>query len=181
MRSLNEHLNESTTSKDDRVAMINDMFSKEIQEIKDSFYKIFPKGYLYISWRLQIGSPHLSISYRLIDDLKTTGITYQENDPMFGGFMGFLKTSDYNYNPTKEDKIELTTGGSGSGIYIKPEPGSYYAMQRIKVPFRKTTAPMDKLVKNLKDHFTKLGKTVKDNKDNFMDNIPREYIDSVKP
>lgn len=181
MKSLNEHSEFIKESKEENLKLINDKFKTEFDEITKHFYKHFPNGSMYIGFQQIVGAPHLNIVFRLIGSLDDMPHRITRNDPWNAGFVGHFKSgySDYNYKPSESDLIELES--RSVGYYIKPEEGSYYAMSRVKMPFRKKTATMDKLVKPLKDYITKVAVSMIENKDNFMKDVNIEkYVNTIK-
>ena len=181
MRNLNEHKEYINEQKDEKLKLINDKFKSEFDEITKHFYKHFPNGSMYIGFQQIIGAPHLNMVFRLIGSLDDTPHRITHNDPWNAGFMGHFKVrnADYDYVPSESDLIELES--RSNGYYIKPEEGSFYAMSRVKIPFRKKTATMDKLVKPVKEYITKIANSMIENKDNFMDNVNKEkYVYTIK-
>lgn len=180
MKSLNEHKQSLNEQKAEKLRSIDETFKKEFDEIKDHFYKHFPNGSAYVGFQQIVGAPHLSINFRLIGDVNDIPHRITRNDPWYAGFIGFTKGyRDYDYIPTKD--VVITLEGSSTSYYIKPDPSTYLAMQRVKVPFRKKTATMDKLVKSVKDYITKVANSMIENKDNFMDDVDtKKYVDTIR-
>lgn len=180
MRNLNEHKQSLNEQKEENLKIINDTFKSEFDEIKNHFQKHFPNGSMYIGFQQIIGAPHLNIVFRLIGKDEDLPHRITQNDPWNAGFTGFTAGyRDYDFIPTKETPITLET--KSNGYYIKPEEGSFYAMSRVKVPFRKKTATMDKLVKPLKEYITKVADSMIENKENFMNDVNKEkYVYTIK-
>lgn len=78
-------------------------------------------------------------------------------------------------NGKLKDKLELSPVMGGS-VLVKPEPGSHYAYDKIKVGLRKKTGTPEQILKALDSYFAKLAKTIKDNKDK----IPENHLSLLK-
>ncbi len=147
---------------------IADQFILNAQE---AFHKRFPNGYFNGRAMRQIGDPHIVLALGLIGDLNDCSNSIRDNDPMYFKFMIY---SDGEFENPKNEMKTLT-----GCLYIKPDADSYYAMQRVKVPFRKATNSLDKLENNFNKFLDRLVTTVKENQDRIIsvERIPKKYFD----
>lgn len=109
--------------------------------IEQLFLAKFPNGYYNASNGTLRDTKHRSfIQLGLLGKLEWCANKIRENDPMHT----LLSIEQEGEKFT----VELITGG----LSLNPEVGSYYAMNTVKLPFRKFTA------KNEKDLFAKMDK-----------------------
>ena len=155
----------------DLVKMTQNFYSDDITQIEKDFLSVFPNGKINVRIYNGIGDPCLAINALLIGnkDDQSNGII--DNDPLNIKFIGFLSKKF----PNKNDKFvfEKIMGG----LSIQPEEGSYMAMGRVKLPFRKSTNTMTKQVAKLKKFWVTVGQAVLDNKDNLhKKDLKNEYL-----
>jgi hypothetical protein len=107
--------------------------------IEQSFLSKFPNGYFSV-YQAALGNNHNFVRLGLIGKTELCSNKIRENDPMHT----VLSIQQYDDQIT----VNLISGG----LSLNPEKGSYYAMNTIKLPFRKFT------VKNEKELLTKMDK-----------------------
>ena len=144
-----------------------DTSSMFIDNITNAFRKHFPNGYFWAAEQKGFGGKIISINLGLIHDQKDCANNIRENDPMMHKMIIHGKGDSFNHD---KNVFESLT----SGLSIDPEPGSFYAMGRVKTKPRKVTGNLDKIEKALVKFFDKLAKTVKENKDKIYG---REKLD----
>lgn len=133
------------------------------EDMKAAVQKIFPKSLVYGGYEVSLGSGSIFVTFTLGKDDKDFANRIEFNDPartIFAISRGF----DTEGNITS-DKLVLERT-HGTGFAVNPAEGSYYAMDRHKVGFRKTTGDSKKMVDAIKKYFEKLKKELKANKDN---------------
>jgi hypothetical protein len=148
-----------------------DLYAPDLQELKDNFYSIFPNGKISAQVFNGIGDPTLGISFYMIGERTDQSHNIVDNDPVHTKFIAHLP----KIHPTKETKfkVEYLMGG----LSVKPEEGSFMAMGRVKLPYRKSTGDISKQVKNLTKYFKKVGQAVIDNKDNlYKKDLKSKYL-----
>lgn len=127
------------------------------EDIKNTFYKYFPKSKIYGGFRSGLGES-ISLTFTLGADKSeyTNGI--EHNDPMRA--LIFIYGMDREGNLI--DPLEMT--GEGWSVTVEStEP--HLAYGRVKVPFRKTTGDSKKILQAVDRGFSRLYDTVKANKD----------------
>lgn len=133
------------------------------EEMKKAIQKIFPKSLVYGGYEVSFGSGAIFITFTLGKDDKDFANRIEHNDPartIFAIQRGF----DTEGNITS-DKLVLERT-HGVGFAVNPAEGSYLAMDRHKVGFRKTTGDSKKIVTAIKKYFEKLKKELQANREN---------------
>ena len=147
------------------VKMVNE--SVDLEEAKEflkntevAFRKQFPNGYFYADAGIQFGHAGMTIRLGLIEDQKDCPNNIRQNDPMYHVFSVYSNTTDL-----KNDKLEFSS--LQSGISVKPEPGSYMAMGRVKTKPRALKGDISKIEKALDKFYVTLRKLFDENKENI--------------
>ena len=152
-----------------------ELADKFIANIEKYFKKEFPNGTFKGGLKNSIGTDHIGFSF-VLGNPKVTS----QNDPMFhnviiqwgDGFGKQLKTI--------EEGADLEFNVLQSGININPEPGSFYAMGRIKTKLTnvKKGGSLEQFDKKMKDWFPKLRKLFEEHKENIyqVDKIDKIYL-----
>ena len=134
-----------------------------IKGLESAIKKSFPKSYINAKASTNLGaSIHLTFALGKDKSEWQNGII--ENDPLFHRFM--IGWNSFTEGHFIKDKIEaeLSVGGT---LKVNPEEGSRMALGRVKIGWRKKTAPPDKIVQYFGNYFKKAQKVLKDNKDNL--------------
>ena len=153
IKTFKEYINEKNNDN-------NELETEIKNSLETEFYKIFPNGN-FISSRPTLGSDalyvHISAVNMNSNDFKKELNGIPQNDPIRTMFM-----IDF----TNPDNITLES--DGTRIAVKPEEGSYMAMSKVKVPFRKSRSKDVKtLTKKWNTYLTKVKKAVQENMDNI--------------
>jgi hypothetical protein len=122
------------------------------------FKKEFPNGFFHGIKQNDFGKDYITISLGLIGDKNDVANGIRNNDPMNTTII--IHCNDDCSNNEMKSLI--------SGLYVKPEEGSFLAMKHIKTGLRKTKGDLNKLQKSLKNYYAKMKKTVKNNKENII-------------
>lgn len=140
-----------------------------IAEINNVMKKHFPKSNSYAKLKTSLGSDiFIYFTVGAIGE-QTNGI--DDNDiSMTKAFIWDIPAEGVIKN-----RLEFSPSQGGS-IKVKPEEGSFYAFDKIKVGLRKKTGTPEQIVKHLDTYFAKLKKTIKDN----LDRIPDKDLEYVK-
>jgi hypothetical protein len=149
-----------------------ELYSEPLQKLKDSVEQIFPNAKFSAEVYQGFGSPTLSTSFYLISEREDQSHNIVDNDPVVTKFIAHLP----KVHPTKDIKfkLELLRGG----LYLEPSEGSYLAMERLKIPFRKSTGTIDKQIDKLVKYFKVVGKTILENKDSiYKKDIKDKYLE----
>ena len=149
-----------------------ELYSEPLQKLKDSVKQIFPNAKFSAEVYQGFGSPTLSTSFYLISEREDQSHNIVDNDPVVTKFIAHLP----KVHPTKDIKfkLELLRGG----LYLEPSEGSYLAMERLRIPFRKSTGTIDKQVDKLVKYFEVVGKTILENKDSiYKKDIKDKYLE----
>lgn len=134
-----------------------EVISPEVANLRDNivseFEKVFPNGFIKAYYRRGLGKEnYISLAIGMIGDKSDQASQIIDNDPMLHKFMIYIHDDD-----TYTAKLI-----QGSGFYVNPEPGSYLAMTRHKVPYRQSKGDSKRILKAMKRHFgrlkTELGK-----------------------
>lgn len=156
----------------DLVKEYQDLYADALETLKGNFKKIFPNGKINARVYSGLGDPTLSVSFYMIGDKEGQSNGIIDNDPVITKFMAHLPS----VHPEKgtKFKIERLMGG----LSIQPEEGSYMAMGRVKLPYRKSTGDIKKQVANLTKYFKTVGQAILDNKDNlYKKDLDKKYLD----
>ena len=149
-----------------------DLYASSIQTLKDKVNTIFPNAKINASVYSGIGEPTFSVSFYLIGEKADQSYQIVDNDPMLCKFIAHLPCE----HPTKDTKFKLER--LMGSLSLKPEEGSYFAMDSLKITHRKSTGNIDKQVDNLVKYFTKGAKTLIENKDNlYKKDINPKYLE----
>jgi len=136
-----------------------------VKELESTIKKIFPKSYIQVQASTNLGSSiHLQFALGKNKSEWENGIIH--NDPLHHKWMIGWNSSTEGHFIKDKIEAELLIGNS---LSIKPEEGSYMAQGRVKIGWRKKTAPPDKLIKYFGDYFKKVKKVLMDNKDKLPD------------
>ncbi len=149
--NLNESINEANMPTVDE-------FTSGLESV---IKKVFPKSFVRVTASTNLGAS-IGLVFALGGGKNEWSNGIIENDVLFHRFM--IGWNSFTEGHFIKDKIvaELSTGGS---LKIDPAEGSYYAFDRVKIGWRKKTAPPDKMIKSMGDYFKKVKKVLVDNKD----------------
>lgn len=149
---------------------INTNANELAEKIQEEIQKIFPKSFVSAKFTSNI-YPNITVIFTLGKDKSEWNNGIQRNDPAYHAFMigGKSRYGISNEGEIKESLVCEEIQGSTWGFYIKSKEGSYNAMDRFKLPFRKVTSTPDKIIEVLKKYFLLLKTELKKNKDNMMD------------
>ena len=123
------------------------------EKVVSAFKSVFPNGWIRAS-RVPLGGRGFYVAFGLVDDVKAMG-GYRENDPMFHSVSVFFDKDGY--------VAEIVSGGK---VYLKPAPGSFYAMDSVKIGFRKFSGNEKKVVAGFAKYFEKARAAVLENAPN---------------
>lgn len=123
-----------------------------VEKIAAEFKAVFPNGWFRAS-REALGGKGVYIYFGAIDDVKSMG--YRENDPMHHVVHVSLGPKGW--------VVEL---GSGGKLYLRPAPGSNFAMDSVKIGFRKISGDDKKVVAGLTKYFAKAREVFDENAEN---------------
>jgi len=137
------------------------------QNLDKEYKKYFPMGFFSCKKQKALSGDIYNFYFGLIGNPSDVPNKIRQNDPMWHQFLIFIDKNDSN-------KLELSP--SVGGISIKPEEGSYKAMDRVKTKLRKTKGDHTKIEKYLKGWFKKLHGLMKDQKDNVYGDFPSKYL-----
>lgn len=126
-----------------------------IENIKSSFNKHFPNGWMNIGKGRGIGSDTIHISFGLVD-VSELSSRISQNDPVFHSFIIFVEGEDLY-------EAQYTTGS----IKINPEVGTHYAMGSVKTKFRKSKGDSDKMTRTFDTFFKRLNVLVIEHESNI--------------
>lgn len=123
------------------------------EKVVSAFKSVFPNGWIRAS-RVPLGGRGFYVAFGLVDDVNAMG-GYRENDPMFHSVLVDFTNRGYE-----------STLGNGGKVYLKPAPGSFYAMDSVKIGFRKFSGDEKKIVDGFVKYFAKARAVVAENADN---------------
>lgn len=138
-----------------------------IDNVKSTFAKHFPNGYIRLDAKSMFGSDYLSCSIGMIGNLKDNNNGIPENDKMRHTFV-----MHGNGDGTYQFK------GNGR-IYTIPKEGSYNAMDSILTKMgNNSKITLDKAEVKMAKFFKKLSGLMKDNTDKIygVENIDKKYL-----
>lgn len=124
------------------------------EKVVSAFKNVFPNGWIRVS-RFSLGRGGFYVSFGLIDDITAMG-GYRENDPMYHSVL---------VDPIPGGRYSADLGNCGK-VYLKPAPGSFYAMDSVKIGFRKFSGDEKKIVDGFVKYFEKARAVVAENADN---------------
>jgi hypothetical protein len=132
-----------------------------VKSLETEIKKIFPKSYIEVRASTNLGAS-ISLRFALGKDKSEWQNGIIQNDPLFHAFM--IGWNSFTEGHFIKDKIEaeLSVGG---GLKVDPAAGSHMAYDRVKIGWRKKTAPPDKMVKAIGDYFKKVKQVLMSNKD----------------
>lgn len=131
------------------------------ENFKQEFKKFFPKGYINVREENRF-SDTIIISFGLLGDHSICG-NIIENDPMLHTFF---------INVDNENELEKVRGN----LKVKPT-SRYYAMDNVKVPYRKVKGDLNKIQKHFGKYLDKLKKEVIKQGDNiYKSDVYHEYL-----
>lgn len=144
-------------------------------KVKESFLKYFPYGFLVSSQYSLGGGIHFTAG--LIAD----STDYRANDIIS---LSFGIHDNVKYNTEEEIQGKIVIVFSQHSFSTKPEPGSYLAMGRVKIPARKINNTPEKAIDSLDKLFQKTAELIKAEvlKNNLysQENIKEKYLNSIK-
>lgn len=135
------------------------------QTLEKEFRQYFPNGYFYCERGQSLGLEYFTIAFGMVKNEKDLPHNIRQNDPMYHKILVYINGDD-------DLEINVLQGG----LYVKPEVGSWKAMDLIKTGFRnvkKTT--FKNTEKKFKTFFKKLHTIVKDNQHKLASDIPTKY------
>ena len=148
-------------------------------KVKESFLKYFPNGFISAS-KFTFGGG-IYFNANLISDTDDLSGGYRENDIIS---LSFGIHDNFKYYTEEEIQGKLVIEFSQNSFSTKPEPGSYMAMGRVKIPVRKITAEPEKALVSLDKYFKKAAELIKaealNNNLYNQDRIPEKYLNSIK-
>jgi hypothetical protein len=147
--------------------LIQEASELTVEEVKDKiskmFYKYFPKSLYKVSNKNSLGGGDIHFVGFLGKDKSEWQGGYADNDPLSLSFWVWGTPETGVINQEQSFKLEW----SQASIAIKPD-SPHMAYGRVKLPLRKATAPIEKLLSVIEKAFATTYKVVKDNKDNFI-------------
>lgn len=144
-------------------------------KVKETFKKYFPNGYI-ASFKYTLGG---GIYWKagLIQDAKDCSGGYRENDLLLLTF----STHNIAYDSEQDINKKIAVEFLQAAFYTMPEPGSYMAMQRNKVPSRKINNVPEKVLVTLDKYFKETRDLIKAQIDNnnlyHQESIPKKYLE----
>ena len=149
-----------------------ELYAESFDKLKTDINKVFPNGKFSVSVYNGLGSPVLGLSFYMISDIKDQSHQIIGNDPVETKFIAHLPMT----HPSKDIKFKLER--LMGDLYVKPPEGSYLAMGRVKLPYRKSTGDITKQSANLVKYFKKVGQAIIDNTDNlYKKDLDKKYLD----
>jgi len=140
--------------------------SEFIDSLEKAIKKSFPKSLVIVRASKNLGSS-IDVRFALGKDKSEFANGIIHNDPLYHILMiGWNEFVDDHFI---KDKITLDKPSVGGILTTMPEEGSYMALGRVKLGFRKKTAPPEGIIKHLDNYFKKVKKILKDNMDNLTD------------
>ena len=128
------------------------------EKVVSAFKSAFPNGWIRTRRVRRApggsGGRGVYVAFGLVDDVNAMG-GYRENDPMFHSVLVDFTNRGYE-----------STLGNGGKVYLKPAPGSFYAMDSVKIGFRKFSGDEKKIVDGFVKYFAKARAVVAENADN---------------
>ena len=129
-----------------------------LTQIEGSFKLQFPNGYIKTHQGTGFsGYTTLTVDLGLIGNLDDVSNKIRHNDPMHHKFMMFVNGDNH---------LEVET--LISGLSLKPEAGSFLAMNTIKTGFRKIKGDKAKVNRAFDRFFVKLKSMVEENHENIF-------------
>lgn len=129
--------------------------SELIAGIEAAFKKYFPNGMIKAQTKKTIGSWGVSVNAAMIGQQSDQQSNIWRNDPIYMMF-----TIEGNPDAYVAERLL-------GNVSVKPEAGSHYAMDTIKVPFRKSRGDVKKMIKTFDTHFSRVKAVVKENEANI--------------
>ena len=120
------------------------------EKVVVEFKGVFPNGWIRVS-RMPLGGRGFYVKFGLVDDIAAMG-GYRDNDPMFHSVSVFFDKAGY-----------VAEFGGGGKVYLKPAPGSFCAMDSVKIGFRKFSGDEKKIVAGFAKYFAKARVVVAEN------------------
>jgi hypothetical protein len=166
MIKFSDYVNEANglTPEDEKIA--EGFFSN----LEDMFKKEFPNGF----FRAQVSNSFGSISMAIRFGLGHFPNNIEENDPMLHRIMIHCNVKE---GLAEAENMELSPNGR---LYIKPEEGSYLAMQPVKTKLTavKKGGNIPKFEKKMKTWFPRLRKVFEENKEDIygVEKIPANLL-----
>lgn len=145
-------------------------------KVKETFLKYFPNGFIGANKFALNGGMYWKAG--LIGNTKDCSSGYRENDPLQ---ITFGIHDNIKYQSESEIQGKLVLEFMSATFYTKPEPGSYLAMQRNKVPSRKINNIPEKVLSTLDKYFKETKELIKIQADNNniygQERIPEKYLE----
>ncbi|WNA15703.1 hypothetical protein XaC1_60 [Xanthomonas phage XaC1] len=148
-------------------------------KVKESFLKYFPNGFLGSS-KYQLGGG-IHFTAGLVSNANDISSGYRVNDIIS---LSFGIHDNVKYNTEEEIQGKIVIEFVQNSFSTKPEPGSYMAMGRVKIPARKINNTPEKAIESLDKVFQKTAELIKAEvlKNNLyrQENINEKYLNSIK-
>ena len=139
------------------------------------FKKHFPNGYARSS-KYTLGNG-IHFSFGLIGDTSDCSSGIRQNDILN---LSFGIHENFIFNSTHEIENKIIIESNQSSYAIKPQQ-QYFAMSRVKIPFRKINNTPEKALVNIEKYFIKAKELIKEDiKNNNIYNqhtINQKYLD----
>jgi len=139
--------------------------SEFVDSLEKAIKKIFPKSLVIVKASKNLGSS-IDFTFALGKDKSEFANGIIQNDPLLHKFT--IGWNSFTEDRFIKDKIEVEAIQGGI-LTVMPEEGSHMAYGRVKLGFRKKTAPPEGIIKHLDNYFKKVKKILKDNMDNLTD------------
>ena len=125
------------------------------EDIKNLFYKYFPKSYCNAYFSPSIHAS-ITVTIALASDKRDAISNIMDNDPIYSTFMidGFNREGEVQ-GQIRAERIQ------GFGVWLK-------GYDKHKVQFRKTTGDVDRVMKAFDRHFSRLYQAVDQNRENLQ-------------
>jgi hypothetical protein len=140
--------------------------SEFISSLESAIKKSFPKSLVRVQASKNLGSS-IGVTFALGKDKSEWANGIIHNDPLHHVLM--IGWNEFAEDAFLKDKITLDKPNIGGSLKVLPEEGSYMAFGRVKLGFRKKTAPPEGIVKHLGNYFKKVKGILKDNIDRLTD------------
>lgn len=160
LKSLNEKLDDKFMERSEKMTesvnekeINSETMKAEFAELEAIHKKYFPKSEAWYKYSA-LGRPALFF-YTTLQNRTEWANGYAENDSMPSSF-------SITYKGDGKYVFEIL---NGDALRVEPAPGSYYAFDRVKVPFRKYTGTTKQILAKFDAWSKKRLETVEANKD----------------
>ena len=134
--------------------------------IEVAIRKSFPRSFLQVWVEMRgIGGPAINLNFAVAGSKAECPNNIWHNDISLTRGTIYGVDAEGNLKPKLEWDPAL-----GGKIKVKPEPGSHYAFDSVKVGLRKKKGTPEQVIKHLDTYFKKLAKTLKENADRIPEN-----------